>query len=197
MDSIKVIKNDIRLKLLEKRKNISEKSRKAAEEKITRSLTELASFRFCSTILLYSPFRGELDLLTPLIKLASEPQKRIALPISSKDTPEMSFFYISSKDELCKGTFGIMEPQADAEKYIPKKHDDAICIIPAIAYDKSGHRLGYGKGYYDRFLSEFYGTKIGVCMSDMLLGKLPHGKYDLPADVIITEKGVIIPNGQK
>lgn len=194
MNSIKTIKNDIRLRLLEQRQNIPESEKRAAEEQIINTISSLASFRFAKTLLLYYPIRNELDI-TPLIEISAKLGKKAALPISNKDEPEMDFFYISSKSELVKGAFGIMEPKKDAEKYIPENSDSAICIIPAVAYDTSGHRLGYGKGYYDRFLTRFHGTRLGICMSDMLLNELPHGKYDIPVNAIITEKGLTIPNG--
>jgi len=63
--------------------------------------------------------------------------------------------------------------------------------LPAIIYDKKGYRLGYGKGYYDRFLSSVKGTKAGLIYSDFIIDEIPHGRYDLRADVVITEKGVI------
>jgi len=65
-------------------------------------------------------------------------------------------------------------------------------LVPCLAYDSYGYRIGYGKGYYDRFLSAFEGTKIGLCYSDFKLDKLPRGKYDVKLDVIITEKGVMV-----
>lgn len=194
--SVRDIKNETRRNLLEKRLGISDESRLDAEKKIENIFLSLASVRFARTILLYSPIKGELDI-TRIVKPAADSGKRVAFPISKKDEPEMNFHFISSVDELKKGTFGIAEPPSDAEMYLLSGSESDVCVIPAVAYDRNGHRLGYGKGYYDRFLSQFRGVKIGLCMFSMLQDRLPCGKYDIPADVIVTEKGVIIPNGQK
>ena len=70
----------------------------------------------------------------------------------------------------------------------------AVCIIPAIVYDKEGFRIGYGKGFYDRYLPSFSGTKIGLAYNDFIIDKVPRGKYDLSADVLITEKGITAIN---
>lgn len=74
-----------------------------------------------------------------------------------------------------------------------KEVDDfskSICIVPAIAYDKFGYRLGYGKGYYDRFLSAYHGICIGVQYDELVCEKLFIDKYDVPVDYIITQNGV-------
>jgi 5-formyltetrahydrofolate cyclo-ligase len=64
--------------------------------------------------------------------------------------------------------------------------------VPCLSYDTYGYRIGYGKGYYDRFLSSFDGTKIGLCYSAFKSDRLPRGKYDIKLDIVITEKGVTV-----
>jgi 5-formyltetrahydrofolate cyclo-ligase len=64
--------------------------------------------------------------------------------------------------------------------------------VPCLSYDPYGFRIGYGKGYYDRFLSAFEGTKIGLCYSEFESERLPRGKYDIKLDVVMTEKGVTV-----
>jgi 5-formyltetrahydrofolate cyclo-ligase len=88
------------------------------------------------------------------------------------------------------GSFGVDEPD-------PAKHimvgdtKDCVCIVPAFMFDKQGFRLGYGKGYYDRYLSRYKGSTIGICYSENLVDELFHGKYDRTVDMIITEKDII------
>ena len=67
----------------------------------------------------------------------------------------------------------------------------SVCIVPALVYDKQGFRLGYGKGYYDRFLSGFHGVTAGLIYSDFVVKSLPRGRFDKASDIAITEKGVI------
>ena len=68
---------------------------------------------------------------------------------------------------------------------------DSICIVPAFMFDKSGYRLGYGKGYYDRYLSKYKGSTIGICYSQNIKDELFHGKFDRTVDMIVTEKQII------
>ena len=96
-----------------------------------------------------------------------------------------------SLDELTIGSFSVPEPLAEAPLY---RNDSSltVCVIPALAYDGQGYRLGYGKGYYDRFLTDFSGTRIGVGYQMLMLEQVPHNRFDLKADLIVTEKGVRI-----
>ena len=98
-------------------------------------------------------------------------------------------------DELERGAYSIPEPRADAEVFSHRRH--ALCIVPALAFDRRGFRLGYGGGYYDKFLKEFDGVSLGVTYDALIADKLPTGVYDVPVDVIITERRSIIPNAKK
>ena len=86
----------------------------------------------------------------------------------------------------------IPEPPSDLPTFEPKGH--CVCIVPGLAFDKNGYRIGYGKGYYDRFLKDFNGTKIGLCRCDFLKDALPVNEFDHKVDMIITEKGIIVPH---
>ena len=75
--------------------------------------------------------------------------------------------------------------------YDPSKESgSAVCFVPGLLYDKAGFRLGYGKGFYDRYLSSFSGCKIGVIYSDYILPVVPRGRFDVSVDTLLTEKGV-------
>ena len=85
-----------------------------------------------------------------------------------------------------------MEP--DLENYDLKKYEEqpepVHILVPGIAFSAGGYRLGYGKGYYDRYLSSFKGTKVGVAYTDFIANSVPHGRFDLAVDVLITERGI-------
>ena len=101
----------------------------------------------------------------------------------------MEFFRIKNIDELTEvGTYQIKEP-ISSEKY--NKEDIEIIFIPGLAFDKRGYRLGYGGGYYDQYLSDFNGKKVGLGYFNQLVDKLESDSFDIKIDVLITEKRII------
>lgn len=106
----------------------------------------------------------------------------VALPVSG-DT-ELSFFYINSAAELKKGRFGIDEPPTDRPAIAD---ENTLCIVPALCADGEGLRLGYGKGYYDRFLSGFAGRSAIICYRGFRM-EVPAEPHDIKADLTIFDK---------
>lgn len=104
---------------------------------------------------------------------------------------DMSFYEVEYIEDLVKGRFGIYEPSSLSPKFMDTV---GICFVPGIAFDKSGNRIGFGKGYYDRFLKDKPQiTKIGICYDFQLLKKvqIPSDEFDIKMDMIVTEKEVI------
>ena len=89
---------------------------------------------------------------------------------------------------------GCFHAEPDPEKQpVLREFSDSVCVLPGLGFDLEGYRLGYGKGYYDRFLSKYPGTNLGVCYNVCLKPLLPHGRYDRMVDVLVTEKFVKRP----
>ena len=191
--SLKILKTELRTQYLAKRKAIPADKKKELDAAICRRLAATVSFRFADTVMLYSALPSEIDM-TEIINLALSQGKRVLLPRCIPDTPLMNFHEVKSVTELTKGSFSIMEPSEDAPVCVPTEADKAICIIPGVLFDPNGHRVGYGKGYYDRYLSDKPVQKIGVVYDDFILHDLPHGRYDLSVDLIITEKRLVSVN---
>ncbi len=190
MTGLKLEKAKIREEMLAKRMAIPEEIRAKADISMAARLTSLTSFRFAQVILLYSPIKCEPNTKA-IAEAAIKAGKRIAYPVCDPETSVMTYRFVSSPSELILGTYNISEPASDAEDYVPAPYKHDICIVPAVCFDRAGFRIGYGKGYYDRFLSSFGGTTIGLAMSEMVVNKLPRGRFDRSVDLIITEKGVI------
>ena len=189
--NVKEEKAALRLECARVRGAIAPSEKEARDEKICRHLCSLAVFRYARKVLLYYPIRSEVNLL-PLMQTALSMGKEVYFPLCHP-TKEgvMTFHRVTDTEQLTKGSFSVPEPSAAAPLY----EDDSsltVCVIPALAYDKEGFRLGYGKGYYDRFLADFSGTRIGVGYEELVLQKVPHNRFDLKADLIVTEKGVRI-----
>lgn len=169
--------------------------KKERDDKICSFLLSLASYRYSDIILMYYPCKDEVDIKSVIVQALSE-GKKVALPKCRKEDRSMQFHFINSLDGLNQnGAFGMSEPPDTLPAYDPELDSRAaVCVIPAIVYDKEGFRIGYGKGFYDRYLPSFSGTKIGIAYNDFIIDKVPRGKYDLSADVLITEKGITAIN---
>jgi len=160
-------------------------------EKIRERVRSLWGYRESDTLLCY--VSGPLEVETrPLISLALQEGKRVAVPRCVPETRIMEFYLIDSLDELSAGSFGIQEPQPQAERLL-RSFERCLCIVPALALDMQGYRLGFGKGYYDRFLSHFPGSSLSLCYENSLAPKIPHGKYDKRMPLIVTERRIIRP----
>ena len=116
--------------------------------------------------------------------------KKVAFPRCIPDTHDMEYHFITSLDQLEKGTYGLLEPTPDLPVYDRESVEPTACIVPALVYDKRGFRLGYGKGYYDRYLGSYTGSKVGMIYSEFIIDTVPRGRFDLSVDFIVTERGL-------
>lgn len=183
-------KREMRGLCLERRNKRSIKERSRLDKAIVSRMTGLASFIYAKAVLLYMPTGAEIDV-RPLIQASLEAGKLTALPRCGEDR-SMTFHIIESPEQLSPGAFGIYEPESELPPYAPDDaaKDLALCVIPAIAWDRRGFRLGFGGGYYDRFLPGFAGAKAGLAYEEDIFESLPRGRYDIRSDFIVTEKGV-------
>lgn len=184
-------KKRLRTKILDRRRAIPEEEKRQLDEALCEALLRLPEFETCRLLLCYYPVRGEIDLL-PLARHAWALGKQVAFPVSHTEDCTLTFHKVGSLDELVAGAYGIPEPRES----VPHATDftDALCLVPALSFDRDGYRLGYGKGYYDRFLSEFHGRSVGLVYSRFLRDRLPRNETDHAVDRILTEKGEPLPH---
>ena len=189
MYDLKLEKSNLRKKSLEIRRAIPRGEKEALDRRICLNIAGSASYKYYDTILLYAALPDEPDLSELAVRALSD-GKRIAYPRCIPGGRLMEFRCVSSLAELTPGRFGINEPSEDAPAFDPSVSSCSLCLVPAVSADKNGYRIGYGGGYYDRFLSSYSGTVCTVVYSALLTTSVPHGKYDLRADVIVTEGGI-------
>ena len=162
------------------------------DEKILARLVNLPEYREAPLLLTYVSTAIEVDTHA-LIGQALAAGKKVAVPWCVPGKVEMKFFYINALSELAPGTFGVLEPVPERAEELPLSSGALLrsfCVLPGLGFDLEGFRLGYGKGYYDRFLSRYPGVTAGVCYTACLRTQLPHGRYDRRADILVTEKFV-------
>jgi 5-formyltetrahydrofolate cyclo-ligase len=179
-------KDEIRDEIKAKRRALSADDIRIMSDKISSRLFALDCFKKASVVMTYLSAFKEPSTDSILDKLFSD-NKKIVVPISNTEDFTITPSYLTSPDELIRGAYGIKEPKSCIKADIS---DIDIAVIPAIAFDKRGCRIGFGKGYYDRFLSEFKGIKIGICYDFQLLERVPTSEHDISMDMIITEKGL-------
>ena len=134
-------------------------------------------------------FGSEIDTL-PMIRRALAEGKRVAAPRADPEKRALTACEIRDPEkDLAPGAHGIREPKAHRPPVDPEDID--VVIVPAAVWGEDGYRLGYGGGYYDRFLGRLTGARrVGLGLETQVVPRVPHGPYDLPVEMLVTEAGV-------
>ena len=172
----------LRRKYINLRKLIEDKEIKS--KIIIDKLNQLDEFKKARVIALYNSLKDEVH--TDLLIKDSLKEKIVLLPKVEKDN--IAFYQITKNEDLIKSSFNILEPIGDINKLYKKEYID-LFIVPGICFDKNKNRLGFGKGYYDRYLCDKDNT-IGICYDEQIVNLLPTNKYDVKMKKIITDKRV-------
>lgn len=177
-------KNEIRYKMKSLRVVMPEAARRSAAEEVFQRLEKTAAFLLADRIMMYHSLPDELYTHDFLKKWSGK--KRFYLPrINGVDLEVLP--YEESRLEL--GTFHIEEPTGSD---VTDPSEIELVVVPAVAYDRKGKRLGRGKGFYDRFLKQTNATKVGVGYEFQLLDEIPSEPHDIPMDMVVTQYTTII-----
>lgn len=178
----------MRKKYIGIRKGICDKDKKSHD--IFKKASSLPCIDSAKKVAIYSNLPSEVDTKELIDNLLSR-KKEVYLPKVYVD--EMEFFRILSPADFSeKGSFGIYEPQGDESMKLKPDELDAV-IMPGICFDLFGNRIGFGKGYYDKYLHRASGAvKVALCFEEQLLksGEIPASPYDIKADIIVTQSGI-------
>ena len=185
-------KSEIRKRLIAMRNAIPRDLIEEKSREIHKRVTELKEIRSASTLMVYLSFGSEV-LTDDLILWCWGEGKRVCVPFCRPESRELTACRIGGFDELEKGHYGIRAPKEGLLRPVEGGETEAI-LVPAVAFDRRGYRIGYGGGYYDRFLPAApQAVKIGVAFASQIIGEIPVDAHDLPVDRIVTEREVIIP----
>jgi len=185
-------KEDIRKKILSLRDSLTEEEMESKSELIQERLFNLPEFKKARTVLFYVSTRNEVKT-EKMIKSALKQGKRIIVPIT--DVKERKLLFSELKDfdkELETGTFNILEPKKEFFRPVSQEDIDFI-IVPGIAFDKDGDRIGYGMGFYDKFLSSLKKQvpTVGLAYEFQVVNDIPVHDKDVTVYKVITEKRII------
>ena len=164
-----------------------QEERAAQSREICTQILQSPVYQGVSCVLLYAATEHEIDL-SAVARDAWEKGKTVAYPRCLDKAGHMAFFVVDSPARLEKGSFGIPEPSGDCLPW--QQTADALCVVPALAVDTFGNRLGYGKGYYDRFLADYSGVSVCAVYDCGTAETLPTDEHDLPVEYIVTPEGI-------
>ena len=184
----KEAKGRLRALCRQRRDELGEGFRHQASERICVSIQEWPAFHSARVVFAYLPIKGEVDL-RPLI--ACSPEAQWAIPRIVRSPERHLAFHAYRPDRLVQHRYGMLEPDPALPEIDPEQAD--LIIVPGVAYTRSGYRLGYGGGYYDRLLAQpGRAQTLGVCYQALLLDDLPREHHDAPVGNLVTEAfGVI------
>lgn len=180
---LKIQKQELRRYVRAQKKQYTAAQLAAMSEQICGKVLRSAWWQEAGTSLLYYPLADEVDV-RPLILGAYKNGKRVLLPVCKGDDLELHLY--EGEDSLAPGAFGIMEslgPLFAAENY----SEIQLAIIPGMAFDRMGHRMGRGRGYYDRLLPQLTAAKLqGICFPFQLLEHVPTDAHDVAVHEVIS-----------
>lgn len=175
-------KEELRKTFREQRNSLTDKTKKS--QMITKNIISSPIFQKASVVMLYRSAKGEVET-DVLWQICKEQGKTCVFPKCVSKT-EMIAVLAESEEDFSVSGFGILEPTSD--EAFPKEQIDLI-IVPALAFDRNNYRMGYGGGYYDRYLVGYQGVSVGLCFSELLVSSVMPNGWDIPVSFVVTEQG--------
>jgi 5-formyltetrahydrofolate cyclo-ligase len=179
-------KRDMRKQMLGIRRALSLEQKVAADRRIAEQLLGRVEVAAAQTICIYLSLSEEVDTKFIIAELFAR-KKTVVVPKVVGVHLELEA--ITTLDDLNVGAFGILEPTSSARA--AHSPDVDLYIVPGIAFDEEGFRVGWGKGYYDKLLAGTSVPRIGLAYTVQLIAQVPHTSYDVPMTVVITDKRII------
>ena len=180
-------KNLLRQKMLARRLELSPQDAETSADIIAKRLSIFLNYRNAKTVMCYTPIKGEVNTM-PIVKMCLDDGKRVVLPVIDNGVIRPCVF--TSYDNLSNGKFNILEPSE--KDYVSPLEIDLVCV-PGLAFNQGKYRIGFGGGYYDRFLPELSEDcfKVGIAYDFQVVKVLPIEIHDVILDMIITDKQFI------
>lgn len=182
------MKNEIRKRYKSMRNSFCESL--AASRAVAQSFLKYDKYKECKSLFIFLSFGSEIET-RDIINNALKDNKIVALPYMTEKPHEMVFIKINSLSETVKNKMGIYEPEYDKGNIV-KSDKNTLIAVPGLAFDIKGSRLGYGGGYYDKYLSENeYLCAVGLCFDFQITDYVPTDRNDIRINTIITDRRVI------
>lgn len=182
-------KAEIRKRILELRKGLTDEEIVAKSDAILQNVLKTPEYEEAHNILLYADYNHEV-MTRGIFENAMLHKKRVYFPKTDALTNTMEFYQIASTKQLVKGNMGILEPKEDMRnRYIFKVKEDTLIILPGVAFDTFGYRIGYGKGFYDKYLANKRQlSTMALAFACQIVEEIPKDAHDIKMDKIVTEE---------
>jgi 5-formyltetrahydrofolate cyclo-ligase len=186
-------KSELRREYTALREAMDESEVQRRSAKIIDTIVKLPVFKRAKTVMVYLNFKNEVDSLK-MIEESFKAGKKVLIPYCTKENMELIPSELNDiESEIVKGKNGYLQTKKECVKPVPLDEIDLI-IVPGIAFDRRCYRLGFGAGYYDRFLKKlnFEKPTIGVCYDFQIIHSIPTEPHDVPLDFVITEERILV-----
>lgn len=187
-----ITKVELRQQMRQQLSNITKDDFQKQCSIVHKSLFEQTEWQKAVTIGITLSRGREIDT-SRIIERAWEENKKVVVPKCIPDSKELQFRTLTSYDQLEKVYFGLREPIVAETTFVDPTHIDLI-IVPGLLYDHDGYRIGFGGGYYDRFLAHYNGQTLSLALDEQIQETLPHETFDIPVQKIITPNKIIRPD---
>jgi 5-formyltetrahydrofolate cyclo-ligase len=187
-------KKILRKEIIEKRNSFDLFKREQMDKEIYIKFYETQYYKNAEKIFIYISYASEINT-KEIIRKALKDNKKIYVPRTELKTRHMDAVEITSLDNLIESTYGILEPSKEAPHIDPNELD--LIVVPGVAFDKNGGRMGYGAGFYDRYFKKIKKenikkiVKLALAYELQMLDEVPMNEQDVPVDYIITENQII------
>ena len=185
------MKKELRKRFINERNNLDMQYREYASKKIIETVEKLESYKKANKIFVYVNFGSEIETIR-FIESSLRQGKEVYVPkIVLKN---MELVKITKTSELKPGHFGVLEPEG-SDFY---EGEVDLVITPSVAFAIDGYRIGYGKGYYDKYFSKNkYKTSVGLSYEKLLQESVPHFDYDVAVDMMVTEERILVTHAER
>lgn len=174
----------LRKKYLFQRQQLSLKAVSSISERIYNKVFNTKWYKDAKSLFTYVSVKNEVDTIFLIIK-ALDDHRKVAVPKTYKNGI-MKFYTIQSLEDLKTSKFGLLEPIHTDNEAVPD--ETTLMLVPGVVFDYSCNRIGYGAGYYDRYLKRFPNAKtIGLAFDIQMIESIPCNGHDIPMDIILTE----------
>ena len=184
------LKSQLRKEWLNVRDQISEEVKREASKQIASRLLRSVWYDWAECVLVYLAIGSEVDT-RPMIEQMWREGKKVLAPKVDRNRRRIEFYEIHRWEDLVPGTWGIAEPVGHTRFSEAGTGNRALLLVPGVAFDRRGYRIGYGGGYYDRFLMKprKRTISVGLTYESQMVPEIPAEPHDLPVDGVLTENG--------